>query len=45
MSLLTPAMWLDVNMNVVLHEEKSKGIDQGHHGLAMGGGLSHDVYY
>ena len=30
-------------MNIVLHGEKSKGTDQGHHGLAMGGGLGHDV--
>ena len=33
-----------VCINVVLNGENSKGMDQGHHGLATGGGLSHDVY-
>ena len=30
-------------MNVVLHREESKGMDEGHHGFTMGGGLGHYV--
>ena len=31
-------------MDVILHRKESECVDQGHHGLAMGRGLSHDMY-
>ena len=31
-------------MDVMLHGKKSECLDQGHHGLAMGRGLSHNMY-
>ena len=41
--IVDPSDVLDVDMNVVLPREKSEGTDQGHHGLATGGGLGHNV--
>ena len=36
---------LDVDLHIVLHGKEHEGTDEGHHGLAAGGGLGHNMHY
>ena len=34
-----------MDLHIVLHGKEHKGIDQGDHGLAVSGGLGHNMHY
>ena len=34
-----------MDLHIVLHGEEHEGADEGHHGLAVSGGLGHNMYY